>query len=155
MATALERVMAPAPVEAPAEGRHRPVAVLYGPLAIGLTVWGAVLEYVVQALEAGLATPVGTRGVKLSGGQVQRTAAARMLVRDAGLLVIDEYLLHWLIGAADESAPLAQSGRPLDNAHEPPAQRSSRSRQRPFHSGRRFSTNAFSPSVASSDARAR
>ena len=43
MATALERVMAPAPVEAPAEGRHRPVAVLYGPLAIGLTVWGAVL----------------------------------------------------------------------------------------------------------------
>src|SRR5438034_3419412 len=43
MATALERVMAPAPVEAPTERRHRPVAVLYGPLAVGLTVWGAVL----------------------------------------------------------------------------------------------------------------
>ena len=42
------------------------------------------------ALEAGLETPVGTRGVKLSGGQVQRTAAARMLVRDAELLVIDD-----------------------------------------------------------------
>lgn len=33
---------------------------------------------------------VGTRGVKLSGGQVQRTAAARMLVRGAELLVIDD-----------------------------------------------------------------
>jgi ATP-binding cassette, subfamily B, bacterial len=43
----------------------------------------------VQALEAGLETPVGTRGVKLSGGQVQRTAAARMLVRNAELLVFD------------------------------------------------------------------
>jgi len=30
------------------------------------------------------------RGVKLSGGQAQRTAAARMLVRDAELLVFDD-----------------------------------------------------------------
>ncbi|HTK05854.1 MAG TPA: ABC transporter ATP-binding protein [Ktedonobacteraceae bacterium] len=51
---------------------------------------GAVLEHDVQALEVGLETPVGTRGVKLSGGQVQRTAAARMLVRSAELLVIDD-----------------------------------------------------------------
>ena len=51
---------------------------------------GAVLEHDVQALEAGLETPVGTRGVKLSGGQVQRAAAARMLVRGAELLVIDD-----------------------------------------------------------------
>src|SRR2546423_12862293 len=44
MATALERVMAPAPVEtSTAEHRRRPLAVLYGPLAVGLTVWGAVL----------------------------------------------------------------------------------------------------------------
>jgi ATP-binding cassette subfamily B protein len=41
-------------------------------------------------LEAGLETPVGTRGIKLSGGQVQRTAAARMLVRGAELLAIDD-----------------------------------------------------------------
>jgi ATP-binding cassette subfamily B protein len=33
---------------------------------------------------------VGRRGVKLSGGQVQRTAAARMFVRDAELLVFDD-----------------------------------------------------------------
>jgi ATP-binding cassette subfamily B protein len=60
------------------------------PAALEAAVWGAVLEDDVQALEAGLATPVGTRGVKLSGGQVQRTAAARMLVRGAELLVIDD-----------------------------------------------------------------
>src|SRR3712207_7759669 len=35
-------------------------------------------------------TLVGPRGVKLSGGQVQRAAAARMFVRDAELLVFDD-----------------------------------------------------------------
>ncbi|MGN6812307.1 MAG: ATP-binding cassette domain-containing protein, partial [Thermomicrobiales bacterium] len=60
------------------------------PAALAAAVQGAVLEHDVQALEAGLETPVGTRGVKLSGGQVQRTAAARMLVRGAELLVIDD-----------------------------------------------------------------
>jgi ATP-binding cassette subfamily B protein len=30
------------------------------------------------------------RGVKLSGGQVQRAAAARMFLRDAELLVLDD-----------------------------------------------------------------
>jgi ATP-binding cassette subfamily B protein len=60
------------------------------PTALAAAVRGAVLEHDVQALEAGLETPVGTRGVKLSGGQVQRTAAARMLVRGAELLVIDD-----------------------------------------------------------------
>jgi ATP-binding cassette, subfamily B, bacterial len=60
------------------------------PASLAAAVRGAVLEYDVQALEAGLETPVGTRGVKLSGGQVQRTAAARMLVRGAELLVIDD-----------------------------------------------------------------
>nr|WP_268906041.1 ABC transporter ATP-binding protein [Dictyobacter formicarum] len=60
------------------------------PAALATALRGAVLEHDLQALEAGLETPVGTRGVKLSGGQVQRTAAARMLVRGAGLLVIDD-----------------------------------------------------------------
>ena len=60
------------------------------PAALAAAVRGAVLEHDVQTLEAGLETPVGTRGVKLSGGQVQRTAAARMLVRAAELLVIDD-----------------------------------------------------------------
>jgi ATP-binding cassette subfamily B protein len=50
----------------------------------------AVLEPDIAALEAGLDTLVGPRGVRLSGGQVQRAAAARMLVRDAELLVFDD-----------------------------------------------------------------
>src|SRR5690242_19286003 len=60
------------------------------PTALAAAMRGAVLEDDVQSLEAGLATPLGTRGVKLSGGQVQRTAAARMLARGAELLVIDD-----------------------------------------------------------------
>jgi len=53
-------------------------------------VWSAVLERDVEALEQGLDTRVGPRGVKLSGGQVQRSAAARMFVRAPELLVIDD-----------------------------------------------------------------
>jgi ATP-binding cassette subfamily B protein len=33
---------------------------------------------------------VGSRGVKLSGGQMQRAAAARMFIREAELLVFDD-----------------------------------------------------------------
>lgn len=50
----------------------------------------AVLERDLTAMPEGLATLVGTRGVRLSGGQIQRTAAARMFVRDAELLVFDD-----------------------------------------------------------------
>jgi ATP-binding cassette subfamily B protein len=60
------------------------------PEALAAAVQDAVLEQDLRTLEAGLETPVGTRGVKLSGGQAQRTAAARMLVRDTELLVIDD-----------------------------------------------------------------
>ena len=50
----------------------------------------AVLEPDVALLEHGLDTLVGPRGVKLSGGQVLRVAAARMFVHDAELLVLDD-----------------------------------------------------------------
>ena len=50
----------------------------------------AVLEEDVETLERGLDTLVNPRGVKLSGGQVQRTAAARMFVREPELLVFDD-----------------------------------------------------------------
>lgn len=53
-------------------------------------VQAAVLERDITELEHGLATMVGSRGVKLSGGQMQRTAAARMFVRNAELLVVDD-----------------------------------------------------------------
>ncbi|WP_218032220.1 ABC transporter ATP-binding protein [Dictyobacter kobayashii] len=50
----------------------------------------AVLEPDIAHFEQGLQTMIGTRGVKLSGGQVQRTATARMLVRASELLVFDD-----------------------------------------------------------------
>jgi ABC-type multidrug transport system fused ATPase/permease subunit len=50
----------------------------------------AVLEPDLALLEHGLDTTVGPRGVKLSGGQVQRAAAARMFVAGAELLVLDD-----------------------------------------------------------------
>lgn len=50
----------------------------------------AVLERDIAAMPEGLVTLVGSRGVRLSGGQLQRTAAARMFVRDAELLVFDD-----------------------------------------------------------------
>ncbi|SMF85991.1 ATP-binding cassette, subfamily B [Paenibacillus uliginis N3/975] len=50
----------------------------------------AVMEEDIIHLQNGLDTIVGPRGVKLSGGQAQRTAAARMLVRDAQLYVFDD-----------------------------------------------------------------
>lgn len=50
----------------------------------------AVLEPDIAALEKGVDTIVGPRGVRLSGGQIQRAAAARMFVRDAEMLVFDD-----------------------------------------------------------------
>jgi len=41
-------------------------------------------------LENGVDTMVGARGVKLSGGQVQRASAARMFARGADLLIFDD-----------------------------------------------------------------
>ena len=38
----------------------------------------------------GLDTVIGSKGVKISGGQRQRTAAARMFVRQPELLVVDD-----------------------------------------------------------------
>lgn len=50
----------------------------------------AVLEADIAQLEDGLDTMVGPRGVKLSGGQIQRTAAARMFLHRSELLIIDD-----------------------------------------------------------------
>jgi ATP-binding cassette subfamily B protein len=50
----------------------------------------AVMERDMDELEAGLDTMIGAKGVKISGGQLQRTAAARMFVRDPELLLFDD-----------------------------------------------------------------
>jgi ATP-binding cassette subfamily B protein len=57
---------------------------------LGAAIQRAVMEQDVAELENGLDTTVGPRGVKLSGGQVQRAAAARMFVREPELLVFDD-----------------------------------------------------------------
>ena len=50
----------------------------------------AVMDRDLEELQDGLETKVGPRGVKLSGGQIQRTAAARMMIRHPELLVFDD-----------------------------------------------------------------
>jgi ATP-binding cassette subfamily B protein len=56
------------------------------PMALQL----AVMEPDLERMEQGLETMVGAKGVRLSGGQIQRAAAARMFVRNADLLVFDD-----------------------------------------------------------------
>ena len=53
-------------------------------------IYAGVLERDLSQLEHGLETVVGPRGVRLSGGQLQRSAAARMFVRQPELLVFDD-----------------------------------------------------------------
>jgi ABC-type multidrug transport system fused ATPase/permease subunit len=50
----------------------------------------AQMDHDLAAFDDGLDTLVGPRGVRLSGGQVQRAAAARMFVRRPELLVFDD-----------------------------------------------------------------
>ena len=58
--------------------------------ALAQALHNGVMETDLPTLEDGLDTVVGPRGVKLSGGQMQRTAAARMFIRNPELLVFDD-----------------------------------------------------------------
>ncbi|MEY2469623.1 MAG: ATP-binding cassette, subfamily bacterial [Actinomycetota bacterium] len=58
--------------------------------AVAGAVAAAVMERDIATLDRGLDTIVGRRGVKLSGGQVQRAAAARMFLHGSELLVLDD-----------------------------------------------------------------
>jgi ATP-binding cassette subfamily B protein len=57
---------------------------------LSVAVRSAVLEPDLAAMAEGLDTKVGPLGVRLSGGQVQRTASARMFVRRPELYVFDD-----------------------------------------------------------------
>ena len=58
--------------------------------ALANAVHDAVLEGDLATMPARLETRIGPRGLRLSGGQVQRVATARMLAPGAQLLVIDD-----------------------------------------------------------------
>lgn len=50
----------------------------------------AVLERDIENLDEGLETVIGSKGVKLSGGQMQRVSAARMFIRNPEIMVFDD-----------------------------------------------------------------
>jgi len=82
----------------------------------------AVLDRDIAKLPDGLETLVGPRGMKLSGGQIQRTAAARMFVRAPEILIFDDLssaldieteILLWQRLIEQEITCLAVSHRPM------------------------------------------
>lgn len=58
--------------------------------AMDEAIHGAVFEYDIAQFEHGVATMVGSRGVRLSGGQIQRAAFARMLYERPQVWLIDD-----------------------------------------------------------------
>ncbi|MGH9193651.1 MAG: ABC transporter ATP-binding protein, partial [Acidimicrobiales bacterium] len=69
---------------------------------------------VVERLPDGLDTVVGDRGYRMSGGEKQRIAIARLLLKDPGVVVLDEATAHLDAGseaAVQEALGVALAGR--------------------------------------------
>ena len=67
---------------------------MFGEEDVKTAVVASGLEEVVSRLPAGLDTRLGLRGQALSGGELQRLAIARALVRNPSVLVLDEVTNH-------------------------------------------------------------
>ncbi|MDR1633459.1 MAG: ABC transporter ATP-binding protein/permease [Bifidobacteriaceae bacterium] len=74
-------------------------------LRLGQALAAADLAGFVAELPQGLDTPVGERGLALSGGQTQRLGIARAFLKDAPILILDEPTAH--VDLAAERAILA------------------------------------------------
>ncbi len=78
---------------------------------------------VVRALPDGLDTVVGDRGHRMSGGEKQRIAIARLLLKDPSVVILDEATAHLDagVGGARAASARGRTRRPDLDRDRPPA----------------------------------
>ena len=70
----------------------------------------------VESLPGGLDTLVGDRGYRLSGGEKQRMAIARLLLKAPDVVVLDEATAH--LDSESEAACLLYTSRRMVHLHQ-------------------------------------